>query len=173
MLRAVDDLLVEKGYAAVTMKGIAERADVGRQTVYRWWSSKAEVLLEASMADAEQELAVPPGSTPRLDLQGFVAAVIEFLTGSDAGLAYRALLGEAQHDPAVAELIARADVLGAAARPVLDRVRAAGALAADLDPDQAVAELVGPVVYRLLTRGDVLGEADLAGFVDRFLAAHG
>jgi AcrR family transcriptional regulator len=34
VLGAVDDLLVEVGYAAMTMKGIAERAGVGRQTVY-------------------------------------------------------------------------------------------------------------------------------------------
>jgi AcrR family transcriptional regulator len=37
VLHAVDDLLLEVGYAALTMKGIAERAGVGRQTVYRWW----------------------------------------------------------------------------------------------------------------------------------------
>src|SRR5580658_3505664 len=55
VLHAVDDLLVDVGYAAMTMKGIAERAGVGRQTVYRWWSNKAEILLEACVADARSE----------------------------------------------------------------------------------------------------------------------
>src|SRR6187551_2581524 len=64
VLHAVDDLLVDVGYAALTMKGIAERAGVGRQTVYRWWSTKAEILFEASVADAEEELAVPPAAPP-------------------------------------------------------------------------------------------------------------
>jgi AcrR family transcriptional regulator len=57
---------------AMTMKGIAERAGVGRQTVYRWWSTQAEILFEATIT----------------------------------GATYRALLGEAQHDPAVAAMLA-------------------------------------------------------------------
>ncbi len=127
VLRAVDDKLVEVGYAAMTMKGIAERAGVGRQTVYRWWTTKAEILLEASAADAAAELAVEPRATALEDVRHFLAAVVRFLTESDAGLAYRALIGEAQHDPKVAELMAGADPLGDAARVVIERDRAAPA----------------------------------------------
>ena len=43
---------------AVTIKGIAEEAGVGRQTVYRWWDSKAAILLEA-IIDLAQPIAMP------------------------------------------------------------------------------------------------------------------
>lgn len=169
VLRAVDDMLVDEGYAAMTMKGIAERAGVGRQTVYRWWSTKAEILLEASAADAVLELAVEPRPTVREDVENFLAAVVVFLTESDAGLAYRALIGEAQHDPKVAELMAGADPLGDAARAVIDRNRSAGRLAPDLDPTVAVAELVGPVVFRILVQGAVPDRREVASIAERFV----
>lgn len=47
MLTAALRLVVREGCPAVTVKGIAEEAGVGRQTVYRWWSTKADVVVEA------------------------------------------------------------------------------------------------------------------------------
>jgi AcrR family transcriptional regulator len=151
VLHAVDDLLVEVGYAAMTMKGIAQRAGVGRQTVYRWWSTKAEILFEASVLDAASELAPDPGETTAQDLTAYLEAVSRFLTVSPAGAAYRALLGEAQHDPAVARLLATTDLLGDSARPVIERAIHRGDLPAHTDLDQAVAQLVGPLFFRIVS----------------------
>ncbi|OCI29914.1 TetR/AcrR family transcriptional regulator [Oerskovia enterophila] len=169
VLRAVDDMLVEEGYAAMTMKGIAERAKVGRQTVYRWWSSKAEILLEASAADAARELAVTPGPDAETEIAGFLAALSTFLTSSDAGLAYRALLGEAQHDRKVAELLREADVLGDAARAVVRDARGRGALDGSEDDGTLVAELVGPLVFRILSEDWRADGAELGKMARRFL----
>jgi AcrR family transcriptional regulator len=151
VLHAVDDLLVEVGYAAMTMKGIAERAGVGRQTVYRWWSTKAEILFEASVIDAASELAPGPRDTTAEDLTAYLDAVSRFLTVSPAGAAYRALLGEAQHDPAVASLLAKTDLLGDSARPVIERAIGRGDLPARTDVGQAVAQLVGPLFFRVVS----------------------
>jgi AcrR family transcriptional regulator len=164
VLHAVDDLLVEVGYAAMTMKGIAERAGVGRQTVYRWWSTKAEILFEASVIDAAGELAPDPRETTAEDLTAYLEAVSRFLTVSAAGAAYRALLGEAQHDPAVAGLLATTDLLGDSARPVIERAIQRGDLPVQTDVDQAVAHLVGPLFFRVVSgyRGQSLSPRRLA-----------
>lgn len=144
ILRAVDDLLVEVGYSALTMKGIADRAGVGRQTVYRWWKTKAEVLMEACETDAREELTITTSGRPLRDVTTYLEVLARFLSASDAGLGYRALLGEAQHDSEVASLLASRDVLGESAQ----------ALIADVLPDlagpqmpTAVAQLVGPVFF--------------------------
>ena len=152
VLRAVDDLLVEVGYAQVTMKGIAERAGVGRQTVYRWWSTPAEVLLEACVEDAASELVTDPRPDARSEVLAHLRTVAAFLRHSRAGAAYRALLGAAQHDRAVAGLVRDADVLAPSARECLDRI-AVHTGRPPADPDLHVAELVGPVVYAVLTGG--------------------
>ncbi|KAA2253009.1 TetR/AcrR family transcriptional regulator [Solihabitans fulvus] len=153
-------MLVEIGYAAMTMKGIAQRAGVGRQTVYRWWATKAEILLEASSGDADHELASPPRADPADDLAGFLTALATFLTVSPAGLGYRALLGEAQHDPAVRDLVRDADLLGRAARTVLDRVRPHAP--AMPEARLASAQLTGPVVALVLETGQPLPATMLA-----------
>jgi AcrR family transcriptional regulator len=170
VLHAVDDLLVEVGYAALTMKGIAERAGVGRQTVYRWWSTKAEVLFEAAVTDAERELAVAPGRTTRAELTAYVEVVTAFLTTSQAGAGYRALVGEAQHDPDVATMMSDTDLFDRAAAPLLDRAVERGDLPRRVDRAAITASLVGPVLFRLLTGGAAPAARAVA---DAALAAYG
>src|ERR1700691_1653619 len=66
VLEAADNLLVERGFADVTIEGIAARAGVAKQTIYRWWTSKAELLLDGLLDDAATDL--PPidtGSAPQ------------------------------------------------------------------------------------------------------------
>ncbi|MFJ8753931.1 TetR/AcrR family transcriptional regulator [Streptomyces sp. NPDC102441] len=149
VLHAVDDLLVEVGYAALTMKGIAERAGVGRQTVYRWWSNKAEVLYEASAVDAQHELSVPGSGDLRKDLKAYLDALVTFLSRSDAGAAYRALMGEAQHDTDVAALLTSRDILGESAAGIVEAARKSSKTSLSLE--QATALLIGPPFFHILS----------------------
>jgi AcrR family transcriptional regulator len=169
VLHAVDDMLVEDGYAAMTMKGIAERAGVGRQTVYRWWSTKAQILLEAYVDDARSELTTPRRGDAQRDLLDYLEALTEFLTESPAGLAYRALLGEAQHDPEVRELLRTADVLAVSTQIVLDRVRPV----APAMPDDRLAatQLYGPILAQVLTTGTGLTRSLLKTHANSLLYA--
>ncbi|GGP55621.1 putative transcriptional regulator, TetR family protein [Saccharothrix coeruleofusca] len=169
MLEAVDDLLVDVGYAAMTMKGIAERAGVGRQTVYRWWATKAEILLEACAEDVREELVAPRVGEAREDLLGYLVVLDRFLVESPAGLAFRALLGEAQHDPAVRALVRDADLLALAARDVLVRVRPSAPAMPDLP--LAAVQLIGPVVTQVLATGEGLPRDLLATHAATLLRA--
>jgi AcrR family transcriptional regulator len=59
VLHAADDLLVERGFGGVTIEGIAARAGVAKQTIYRWWPSKVDILLDTLIEDASRHLAIP------------------------------------------------------------------------------------------------------------------
>ena len=63
VLHAADDLLVERGYAGVTIEGIAVRAGVAKQTIYRWWPSKFEILMDTFLEDAAGALQIPDTGT--------------------------------------------------------------------------------------------------------------
>jgi AcrR family transcriptional regulator len=167
VLQAVDDLLVEVGYAAMNMKRIAHRAGVSRQTVYRWWSTKAEILLEACVTDAHEELTLTPARSSREEVLQYLRALVRFLTDSPAGVGYRALVGEAQHDPHVASLLADHDVLGDSAREMIERA-APGGQGQPVSSAQATALLVGPVFYWVMT-GRAVGDLVLEDLADAVL----
>ncbi|MEV0197920.1 TetR/AcrR family transcriptional regulator [Nonomuraea sp. NPDC050691] len=104
MLNAADDLLVERGFSGVTMEGIAARAGVAKQTIYRWWKSKVDILLDTLAADAEEPLAWRPGSppaSPEEELRDQLGRVAAFLQ-EPAGQVLLSLIGHAQLDPETA-----------------------------------------------------------------------
>src|ERR1700722_17135744 len=49
-------LLKEAGFADLSIESIAAHAGVGKATVYRWWPSKASLVMDAFVSVAEQEL---------------------------------------------------------------------------------------------------------------------
>ncbi len=158
VLEAADDLLAERGFAGVTIEGIAARAGVAKQTIYRWWRSKTDILFDALIQDAEEFFTSPDTGDLRSDLRIRLREVATFLTMTDAGAVLRALAGQAQHDPAVAARFA-SDFL--APQLALDRApfvhaKERGELAAGISVDLAIDQLTGPVYYRvLITRQEV------------------
>jgi len=47
ILEAAVELMGSTPYREITVEGIAQRAKVGKQSIYRWWPSKADLVLEA------------------------------------------------------------------------------------------------------------------------------
>jgi AcrR family transcriptional regulator len=170
ILEAADDLLVEKGFTATTIEGIAARAGVAKQTIYRWWSSKAELLLDCLIDDAGQDLPPIDTGSSAEDLRRQLLRFARFLE-QPPGQVLRALIGEAQHDPTVAlqlrtrylEPRREVDCL------ILQRGIARGELAADLDVDDALDALYGPVIYRVIATGRPVDERFVAYLVDSVL----
>jgi len=155
ILRAADDLLVEKGFAQLTMEGIATRAGVAKQTIYRWWPSKTDVLLDALGTDYAEDLNPPDTGALRDDLRAHLAHLADYLAHSDAGAVFRALTGQAQHDAALAARLRAEHLTQQRARDRLPLERAVerGELPAGSDLDDLVDRLVGPIYYRVLVTG--------------------
>jgi AcrR family transcriptional regulator len=156
VLEAADDLLAERGFAGVTIEGIAQRAGVAKQTIYRWWPSKVDILLEAFTEDMAEHLFPPDHGEVGEDLRAHLHRLALFLTESDPGAVLRALAGQAQHDPTLATRL-REDYLSQQRerdRVPLQRAVDRGELPAGLDVDLAVDQLVGPIYYRVLVTGE-------------------
>jgi AcrR family transcriptional regulator len=97
---ATQALLVESGYAAVTMAAVARRAGVAHTTVYRRWPSKAHLVHEV-LFPSDDALVIEPGSSAATVLTELVANIIENFSRPEARAALPGLLGEYQADRAL------------------------------------------------------------------------
>ena len=168
VLHAADDLLAERGFASVTIEGIAARAGVAKQTIYRWWPSKVEILLDTLIEDSQHSLAIPGTGSAINDARRYLRNLAAFITTDPAGKVLLALIGEAQHDEKMARTF-HASYLDPRRREehaMLARGVASGELPADLDVDWALDALLGPVFYRALVTGGPISPA----FTDQLVA---
>jgi AcrR family transcriptional regulator len=165
ILAATRELVLERGYAGVTIEGVAARAGVGKQTIYRWWPSRAALVLEAYLTG--QEAVQPPveGTSVREDVRALLRWLIAVLAEPTGGPVVAGLVSDLQHDADLAEGFRR-DVVPARREGMLaalERGRARGEIREDADLELAVDALHGAVFYRLLLSGEALD----AAFVDR------
>ncbi|MFD7130180.1 TetR/AcrR family transcriptional regulator [Streptomyces sp. NPDC059894] len=155
-------LVGEAGYPRTTIEGIAARAGVGKQTIYRWWGSKADVLLEAFLDLGEQAAeaagqvpyAIPDTGDLAADLRAVLRATVDELLDPRYEAPSRALTAEGLVNEQLGrEFVAK--LLEPNLRLYVDRLRsaqAAGDVRADVDPRIALELFVSPLAQRWLQR---------------------
>jgi len=155
ILRATVDLLADEGYGGVTMEGVAARAGVGKATVYRRWSTKSALVVDAVSACRETGWQPPDTGSAREDLLAFVRGFLHHLRTSDAGRVMPALVTELSRSPELAVAFREGFVQPRRAR-VLEAVRRGvdrGEVRPDVDPDLVADAVVALLMHRFLITG--------------------
>ena len=153
VLDATYALVRESGLGALTVEGIARRAGVGKQTIYRWWPNKTEVAVEAFVDQAMVEVDFPDTGDITADLRDVLRQSAAVLSGTNFGPFAAAFLGEAARDPQAAESV-HAALFGPVRSRYRDRVaqaRRAGQIADSCSDDDFLDLAFGPLWFRLLT----------------------
>jgi AcrR family transcriptional regulator len=144
-------LTMRDGYQALTIKAVAQDAGVGRQTIYRWWPTKAALALEAIRELAERVARPEPTGDAERDLRALLRA--SFRLAPSVGSAISGMMAEAQHDPEFAEVLQRG--LLAPRREIVREILAAGQrdgqLGREASLDLAVDLVWGTMWYRTLS----------------------
>lgn len=156
VLDAAVELLGRDGFAGMSMAAVAERAGVGKPTVYRRYTSKAD-LATAAVADLAAAEPEPDTGTARGDAVAFLRTFQRSYLRPNGPALLGTVLAEEHRTP---ELVARFRdrLVGprrARLRRLLERGQARGEVAADADLDAAVSTLVGAVYARHLADGGV------------------
>lgn len=113
ILAAAADWVAQAGYGAVTVEGVAKRAGVGKQTIYRWWPSKAALLVELYTDIVSREaLLVSTEGSLRQRLTTLLGALFRLYRRSCAGAILIGLIGEASSDASVRALLREGLVAG-------------------------------------------------------------
>jgi AcrR family transcriptional regulator len=149
--------LVEHGYAALSVEGVAARAGVNKTTVYRRWGSKDSLIVDAVETFAVAQADVPDSGDVDEDLQLWARSILRTLTGPVSGALVRAVFGGAGDSPPVTELRHRFWLIRAAlVRPVVERAVQRGQLPAGTDADEVIKHVGAPLYYRLLVLAEPL-----------------
>jgi AcrR family transcriptional regulator len=175
VLDAAMELCRRDGYQELTIKGIADEAQVGRQTVYRWWPTKQDVLLDVLTElphRSPAELFPDTGDVHR-DIEELLGHTFR-LTRGTTGRAVVGLMADAQADASLARRL-QEEVIGprrAALREILERGVARGQLRQNgvASLDLAVDFAFGVMWYRLLS-GHAPVDERLAGEITAALGA--
>ena len=97
VLEAMRAALSSSGYEAVTIEGLAEAAGVSKQTIYRWWPSKAAILGEALLEGSLPAIDLPMTDDLAADLRALFTVQDD---GETVALA-RALIAVTATDPEI------------------------------------------------------------------------
>jgi AcrR family transcriptional regulator len=176
ILSATLQLLKEKRLRDITIEAIAQRAGVGKMTIYKWWPSKAYVALDAFKETTNKMIVIPDTGDAERDLAELLRSSMSFYS-SATGRIFGEFLVESQSDPEFAALFRerflkpRRD----ATRKILDRAMKRGEIDHTLDQEVILDLIFGPMVFRMMashgplnkTEADAMISIVLRGIVSR------
>lgn len=154
ILGATADLLVEIGYSNLTMAAVAERAGTTKTALYRRWSSKAELVHEATFPTAPTALTAPEGDIAG-DVRSMIAATRDVFSSPVVRAALPGLIADMADD---AELSARVvsrftGVFGVVGTRLAHAVQR-GQIHPDIDAGRLIEIIGGATLLRLLLAPD-------------------
>lgn len=172
VLRATEELLVESGLAGLELTVIAERAGVGKSTVYRRWGSVPAVVADLLTDMADQSVARADTGSLRADLRANAQLVRDTLSDPRQGPLFKAIIAAATFDPRTAEALA-----GFYERRVAEWARCVDAavvrqeVSGRIDACAVIRSVSAPLYYQLLTSRTPLTRRDATRAADAALAA--
>lgn len=164
IMDAAIQLVNDRGYPAVSLEAIAERARTSKTAIYRRWPRKAAIVMDAFLTAAEPLIAAPAGLRFRDSIVAQMTALADFFQTNPRGRTVAGLIAEAQHDPELADAIRQRwlEPRRNAAVALYDAARQTGELRDDVEDATLTDALYGPLYFRLL-----LGHAPIdKGFVE-------
>lgn len=168
--------IASEGYDAVTIEGLAAEAEVSKQTIYRWWPSKAailgEALLEGELPGADAPL--PMTDDLASDLRSWFAAASAGLGSPEAVALARALIAVTATDPELGDALNRrfAGPIVAWITERISRAKRAGDVRADADAEVIADQFVAMTSYSAL-QGRPLSEERVRATVELLLRGIG
>jgi AcrR family transcriptional regulator len=172
VLEASAALLDGDGYPGVTIEAIAAKAGVAKTTIYRWWPSKAAILLDLFDAIGDERISDPATGDFVADLKAYLKSLLELMSGTIAGEAAAGMFAEVQGDPVMkVEVCAHfSEFRQIVLNQIVDRAIAGGSIRGDLDRRLIEDLIIAPFWYRLLIAHEPMNAEECDRYVDAVLS---
>jgi AcrR family transcriptional regulator len=173
IMDAVYALLQEKSVRDMTIEEVAKRAKVGKPTLYKWWPTKATLVLAMLCERMAPNLAMPTVLTAEESLRLRVRRLIDAFNGP-FGKIVAGLIAEGQSESAILqEFFDRlVSPRRAAAIADLQRGKNAGELRSETEPELLNDAIFGAIYYRLLLRSGPLTRRFGEELVEQVIRGH-
>src|SRR4051812_11219137 len=168
-------ILLERGYNALTIEGVAARAGVGRPTIYRRWPSKAALAVAALVHSRQLAIPVQDQGSLRAELIAVQRHQIMLMNSPESRRVTSGLVADLVSDAALAETYVSEYLVPrrAAVWQVLQRGVDRGELQPDADFAFAYDLLIGPLFMRAVVWGQPLSREAAEQTADAVLATFG
>lgn len=151
--------LLDKGYAALTVENVAQRAGVHKTTVYRRWADRDRLLVDALAEHMSADIPVPDTGAIETDLRALARSIVQTFSSPTGQAILAAMFTGAGHLPEIAEARRRVfEDRVVRAEPAVTRAIERGELARDTDPAEVLRTLVAPIYLRLLVTAEPVDE---------------
>jgi AcrR family transcriptional regulator len=173
IMDAVYALLQEKSVRDLTMEAVAKRAGVGKPTLYKWWPTKATLVLAMLCERMAPKLEKPTVLTAEESLRFRARSLIKAFNGP-FGRIVAGLIAEGQSEPAVLQ-----EFFGRWISPRrnatitdLQRGKDAGELRSETEPELLNDAIFGAIYYRMLLRSGPLTRRFGEDLVEQVIVGH-
>jgi AcrR family transcriptional regulator len=164
--------LAEHGYAGLSVDAVARRAGVNKTTVYRRWTDRRALVLDAITEQIAAANPIPDTGAVESDLHALVSGLIRTLASPGGQAMTGTMLVGAADVPEIAQVRRQFfDDRIRRAEPIVIRAIQRGELPAGTDPVELIKTLVAPVYLRLLVTSEPLDETTADRAVAVVLAA--
>ncbi|MGI8880056.1 MAG: TetR/AcrR family transcriptional regulator C-terminal ligand-binding domain-containing protein [Jatrophihabitans sp.] len=175
IVSAAWELFSEVGYAELSTRTIAARAGCGRQTIFRWWPSTADVLLEALSTKAETHVSIADQGDLTVELRAFLEDSFALSHRSGVAELLCALMAQAQTDVEFGKrfhdsfLAVRRAALGGVFQRAID----CGQLSHQLRTETMLDIVFGVIWYRMLATREPLDDTLVNELISLLVASPG
>lgn len=159
ILTATLELLADTGYGGLTMSAVIARSGVSSATLYRRWPAKQD-LVAAALASMHADIVDIDTGSLESDVEAMVDAIADAMSVRSDDIS-EDLAVELRRNPefraAINEkfVVPRRRVMAS----IVERAIVRGEVGADLDPNDAIAFLAGPLHHRVYVQGRVADRA--------------
>ena len=157
ILRSTLRLLGRKGFSDFKIEEVADHAEVGKATVYRWWPNKGALIADAFASSTTSKLHFPDTGSVYTDMSQQMRQLVKIFR-SRHGRIVSAILAAGQSDKDLIQAF-RERFLWPRRREAYRTLRRAivrGELRQDTDLDLLLDSLYGPIYMRFLIQHDRL-----------------
>lgn len=171
IVEATISIMESKGYEKLTIVDVARKAGVGKQTIYRWWQSKAELVIESVLEEIQEHVGVPDTGSMDGDLRGLLHSSFHRLRQKSSGKMLAGVLLAGRKDESTLALFrerfieSRRNVI----RGLFNRHSDTGSLKSNINIELIMDFIFGAMWYRLLMEHAPLDDDFADDVVDHIL----